>query len=120
MARQFFDAQQAPGPGLSFSLAQIPHMQDLVSRQPPLTAASHGAVPNLNDAWADIQRTQAARSLPHNTFPSPAWAGEFSPTTFSPGPTIQQSVPQVNCASANQFSSTTHPNFMVQRLKTLI
>jgi hypothetical protein len=120
MARQFFDAQQASGPGLSFSLAQIPHMQDLVSRQLPLTAANHGAVPNLNDAWADIQRTQAARSLPHNAFPSLAWASEFSPTTFTPGPTIQLSVPQVNCASANQFSSTTRPNSMIQRLETPI
>ena len=98
MARQFFDAQQATGPGPSFSPAQIPHMQDLVSRQ--LTAANRGAVPNMNDAWADIQRTQAAHSLPYNAFPSTAWASEFSPATFTPGPTIQQNVPQVNCASA--------------------
>ena len=100
MARQFFDAQQATGPGSSFSPAQIPHMQDLVSRQLPLTAANRGAAPNMNDAWADIQRTQGAHSLPHNVFPSTGWASEFSPATFTPGPAIQQNVPQVNCASA--------------------
>ena len=97
MARQFFDAQQATGLGPSFSPAQVPHMQDLMSRQLPLTVANRGAMPNLNDAWADFQRTQGV----HNTFPSTAWASEFSPVTFTPGPTIQQSVPPVNCASAN-------------------
>ncbi|KAI9463608.1 peroxisome targeting signal receptor [Lactarius psammicola] len=96
MARQFFDAQQATGPGPSFSPAQIPPMQDLMSRQLPLTVANRGAMPNLNDAWADIQRTQAAHSLPHNPFPSTAWAGEFKPAAFTPGPTIQQSVPPIN------------------------
>ncbi|KAH8990526.1 peroxisome targeting signal receptor [Lactarius akahatsu] len=96
MARQFFDAQQATGPGPSFSPSQVPPMQDLMSRQFALTAANRGAVPNLNDAWADIQRTQAAHSLPHNAFTSTAWASEFKPAAFTPGPTIQQSVPLVN------------------------
>jgi peroxin-5 len=49
-------------------------------------------MPNMNNAWADIQRTQAA----HNTFPSTAWASEFSPAAFTPGPTIRQSVLPVN------------------------
>ncbi|KAH9002058.1 peroxisome targeting signal receptor [Lactarius hatsudake] len=96
MARQFFDAQQATVPGPSFSPSQVPPMQDLMSRQLALTAANRGAVPNLNDAWADIQRTQAAHSLPHNAFTSTAWASEFKPAAFTPGPTIQQSVPPVN------------------------
>ncbi|KAH9040745.1 peroxisome targeting signal receptor [Lactarius pseudohatsudake] len=96
MARQFFDAQQPTGPGPSFSPSQVPPMQDLMSRQLALTAANRGAVPNLNDAWADIQRTQAAHSLPHNAFTSTAWASEFKPAAFAPGPTIQQSVPPVN------------------------
>ncbi|KAH9083488.1 peroxisome targeting signal receptor [Lactarius deliciosus] len=96
MARQFFDAQQAPGPAPSFSPSQVPPMQDLMSRQLALTAANRGAVPNLNGAWADIQRTQAAHSLPHNGFTSTAWASEFKPAAFTPGPTIQQSVSPVN------------------------
>lgn len=91
-------------------------MQDLVSRQLPLTVANRGAVPNLNDAWADIQRNQTAHGLPHNAFPSTAWASEFSPAGFASGPTVQQNVPQVNCALANQFTSIT-PNSIVQRLK---
>ncbi|KAF8274493.1 peroxisome targeting signal receptor [Lactarius quietus] len=103
MARQFFDAQQATGPGPSFSPAQMPPMQDLVSRQLPLTVANRGAMPNLNDAWAEIQRSQAAHSLPHNTFPSTAWASEFSPAAFNPGPTIQQSAPQVNSTQNPQL-----------------
>lgn len=84
-------------------------MQDLMSRQLPLTAANRGAMPNLNDAWADIHRTQAAHSLPHSVFPS-GWASEFKPAAFTPGPTIQQNVPPVNCASTVQFGSTIHPN----------
>ncbi len=70
-------------------------MQDLMSRQLSLNAANRGAMPSLNDAWADI-RTQAA---PHSAFPSTAWASEFRPAAFTPGPNIQQSVPQVNGAS---------------------
>jgi hypothetical protein len=93
-------------------------MQDLMFRQLSLTVANRGAVPNLNDAWADIQRNQAAHSLPHNAIPSTAWASEFSPAAFAPGPTMQQNAPQVNCASATQFTSTTNLNAVVQRLKT--
>ena len=72
-------------------------MEDLMPRQLPLTVANRSAMPSMNNAWADIQRTQAAQ----NTFPSTAWASEFSPTAFTPGPTIQQSVSPVNCASVN-------------------
>lgn len=113
MARQFFDSQQATGPGPSFSPAQMPPMQDLMSRQLQLTAANRGAVLNMNDAWADIQRNQAVHSMPHNAFPSTGWASEFSPAAFAPGPTIQQNVSQVNCASENQSTNTTYPNVMV-------
>lgn len=103
MARQFFNAQQATGPGASFSPAQMPPMQDLMSRQLSLTVANRGAVPNLNDAWADIQRNQAAHSLPHNAIPSTAWASEFSPAAFAPGPTMQQNAPQVNSTQNPQM-----------------
>jgi hypothetical protein len=92
MARQFFDAQKSPALLPSFPPAQVAPIQDLMSRQLP----SPVAAPNFNDAWADVQR---APSLPHNAFSSAAWANEFSPAAFAPGPLVQQTVAATNGAS---------------------
>ena len=91
MARQFFDAQNTTTIGPSFQIAPV---QGLVSRQPPLIPTSP-ATPSFNNAWADVQR---APSLPQNTFPSVAWATEFSSAAFAPGPVVQQTANPANGA----------------------
>ncbi|KAI0305738.1 hypothetical protein B0F90DRAFT_1815316 [Multifurca ochricompacta] len=92
MARQFFEAQQGTAPGPSFALAQTAPIQNLVPRQLPLNATNRSAMPNLNGAWAEIQRSQGVQGLPHNAFPSAAWASEFNPVALIPGPTPQKSI----------------------------
>lgn len=96
MARQFFDAQKSPALWPSFPPAQVAPTQDLMARQLPSIQASPVAAPNFNDAWADVQR---APGLPHNAFSSAAWANEFSPAAFAPGPLVQQTVATTNGAS---------------------
>jgi hypothetical protein len=87
MARQFFESTPF---GPAFSPAQMAPIQDFLSRQLPLISANPGML-DFNDAWAQIQRTQGPPALPQTAISSAAWASEFNPTTFAPGPVAQQS-----------------------------
>ncbi|KAI0266835.1 peroxisome targeting signal receptor [Gloeopeniophorella convolvens] len=106
MARQFFEAQQGPASGPSFSPAQMAPMQDLMARQLPLTVANRGMSSNLNNAWADVQRTQSAPALPHNAMSQAGWANEFSPAAFAHGPPVQQSATPTNTTQAQYMSGS--------------
>ena len=106
MARQFFEAQKTTTPGPSFSPPQMAPMQDLLSPQLPHISANR-SMPDLNDAWAGFQRTLGHPGLPQTTFSSAAWASEFHPAAFVPGPTAEQSANSANGAFALQFNSKT-------------
>jgi len=89
LARQFFGAQNATGPGPSFSPAQIAPIQDLASRQLPIVPASRHAAPNFNSAWAETER---APSLPQSTLSPASWANDFNSGVFTPGSIVHQSI----------------------------
>ena len=96
MARQFFDAQNATGPGPSFSPAPI---QDLASRQLPIVPTSRHATPFFNGAWAATERVP---SLPQSTVSPPSWASEFNSGVFTPGSIVHQSITPAKGASTLQ------------------
>ena len=87
MARQFFETQKPTAFGPAFSPAQMAPIQDFLF---PLIAANPGML-DFNDAWAEIQRTQGPPALPQTAISSAAWASEFNPSAFAPGPVAQQS-----------------------------
>jgi peroxin-5 len=89
MARQFFDAQNASGPGPSFSPAQIAPIQDLASRQLPIVPTSRHATPFFNGARAETERVP---SLPQSTVSPASWASEFNSGVFTPGSSVHQSI----------------------------
>jgi hypothetical protein len=106
MARQFFETQKTAAPGPSFSPAQMAPMQGFLSRQLPHMSTNR-SMPDFSDAWAEIQRAQGPPGLHQNTFSPAAWASEFNPVAFAPGPLVQQSATLANGAFALQFNNKT-------------